>query len=696
MAEYHRPDIAAWRAKSWSKEAYMWPLINLEHLTVTRNLLLLLHARRRHQPHEFVHSDLEQARLGEDVQVIRLRFLEEHTMLFHNRTTPKTYGKLVRDDDDKAFDNAKNWAGMHSGHGLQALEIQQRIWEFLVKICHLLLRDIASLADGDTLPDPGEPVSLHPEITSLRVMSMEAPYKVPAHIDYARIRALLFAERNAREDHIWSLREDPGYFTDVLQTFAAHHPLDPDLNKSDCTVFWNRVILCVIDTAYFGFAAFDEAVKQVDNVARLHAAHQHDIKPGDNLPDEMFSAFQHFRYLLNIAMDILLSQLRSGMFAPAQARRMCIQAQDPPPLQDQARNYMLLFFVLILSDVFLHKFGLHNFTDEIDRLTRINPECASWITPWTASRLSSLSVVSQCLYQLHLFQPWARRIEDDMAMNNGKMHQQYMDTFGESYSILSIEFEGSSIYKHADFSDGRFDYPIHHRRNRQNVETMIRAEKILDAFWAVVDQHYKTKSSSKSQHELFAHLLNSDRGIQRTAPWVEPEKTKSSPEKVKYVYQPLSSIFHDPTKQITGTFDRTSIDDASTKLKTRGTAAPPPVAPTPNTDTDASEPKKIFTVDKRAYKVFKALFHSPSNPDQPGEIPFVDFLHGMVSMGFTAEKLHGSAWSFVPTKLDVGVERSIQFHEPHPSNKIPFLWAKRFGRRLLRAYGWRGEMFRLK
>lgn len=54
-------------------------------------------------------------------------------------------------------------------------------------------------------------------------------------------------------------------------------------------------------------------------------------------------------------------------------------------------------------------------------------------------------------------------------------------------------------------------------------------------------------------------------------------------------------------------------------------------------------------------------------------------------------KLYGSVWQFRPTRLDV--ERNILFHEPHPQGKLPFKTARRYGRRLNRAYGWVGEMF---
>lgn len=70
-----------------------------------------------------------------------------------------------------------------------------------------------------------------------------------------------------------------------------------------------------------------------------------------------------------------------------------------------------------------------------------------------------------------------------------------------------------------------------------------------------------------------------------------------------------------------------------------------------------------------------------------------NFLHVMSTTGFGIEKLYGSSWQFTPSKLDV--ERTIQFHEPHPVAKIPFRMMRRFGRPLARAYGWHGNMLKL-
>jgi hypothetical protein len=59
--------------------------------------------------------------------------------------------------------------------------------------------------------------------------------------------------------------------------------------------------------------------------------------------------------------------------------------------------------------------------------------------------------------------------------------------------------------------------------------------------------------------------------------------------------------------------------------------------------------------------------------------------------GFAVEKQYGSAWMFTPPATR-GL-RSIIFHEPHPTNKIPFYLARQYGRRLERVYGWSGETF---
>ncbi|KAK5113289.1 hypothetical protein LTR85_010906 [Meristemomyces frigidus] len=201
-------------------------------------------------------------------------------------------------------------------------------------------------------------------------------------------------------------------------------------------------------------------------------------------------------------------------------------------------------------------------------------------------------------------------------------------------------------------------------------------------------------------------VLSQPRSVERTPDWIEPTKVgkdAKSDGRVDAVTKPLSELYFDLEKRTEATVDRSSTDKSSAiKTKTRGIGAQ-------SDDRNAAgqqetllsavpDQQPILAVDARALKVFRTLFYTPSVSATPGEVVLTDSLHAMVSVGFEIEKLYGSVWSFQPTKLDV--ERSIHFHEPHPSAKMGYRIARRVarrvGRRLERAYGWIGGMFVLR
>ncbi|KAF3049383.1 hypothetical protein E8E11_008999 [Didymella keratinophila] len=135
------------------------------------------------------------------------------------------------------------------------------------------------------------------------------------------------------------------------------------------------------------------------------------------------------------------------------------------------------------------------------------------------------------------------------------------------------------------------------------------------------------------------------------------------------------------------------------KIKTRGSAAPVvgSVSAGEINSMETERPYETIEVDKRSYKVFKTLFRVPSSESSEylRAVKWDDFRRAMVSAGFSAEKLHGSAWRFAPVNGRLGLERGIQFHELHPENEIRFTVVRRLGRRLQRAYGWDGSLFSL-
>ena len=90
--------------------------------------------------------------------------------------------------------------------------------------------------------------------------------------------------------------------------------------------------------------------------------------------------------------------------------------------------------------------------------------------------------------------------------------------------------------------------------------------------------------------------------------------------------------------------------------------------------------------------MFSIIFRI-ENRELPGEVHWTEFLHGMSSAGFSIEKQYGSAWLFTPSDP---AQRSITFHEPHPSTRIPIHIARRHAWRLTYAYGWTAKTFGLK
>lgn len=224
----HRPDIdgsvikaCAHQRSARGMAQYAYPHLNLEDLTLPNSMLILFNARSRSLPSRFALSDYELA------QLMKLRpALLGPTKLSMNVTDE--YG-TIHEWDSKADASASIRSGstVHPTVGMHILLLQCGMLEFLVDfVCEML-------------PDKfTEPMSELPEInlelpsipdndkrySTLGTVIREAPYRVPALLDLGSLRALVLARRNEVEDHIWLLREDPGYFAEVVFEAREHRP----------------------------------------------------------------------------------------------------------------------------------------------------------------------------------------------------------------------------------------------------------------------------------------------------------------------------------------------------------------------------------------------------------------------------------------------------------------------------------------
>lgn len=202
--------------------------------------------------------------------------------------------------------------------------------------------------------------------------------------------------------------------------------------------------------------------------------------------------------------------------------------------------------------------------------------------------------------------------------------------------------------------DGRFSYPVDKRRTEENIASLRKAESNLDAFW--LDQDRLMESNNPKFTGTFVHtLLTQPRALQRTPVWVEPIKNRPT-RNVEDLSMPVSQLYVDHQHRTQQINSRDApILAPKAKVKTHGVAkvqTSPTNARANIRDLDQpnpTDPQPQIFVDERALKVFSTLFFNPSISATPGEVKWKAFRHAFSSIGFTTEKLHGSAWRFSPT-----------------------------------------------
>ncbi|KAJ5722605.1 hypothetical protein N7488_000640 [Penicillium malachiteum] len=350
---------------------------------------------------------------------------------------------------------------------------------------------------------------------------------------------------------------------------------------------------------------------------------------------------------------------------------------------------------------FLFNASLPIVVDELNRLIQSEPEARNLMSPFIAKEVRDLSIIWQCVNQLELYLPWARRFEAQLVERDEILKKAYAECTAPWAHVMTAIKEVAAkpgVVNLGEPSTGKFTYPIKKGRNRENVEVLRRSEAHLDAFWALFDELVIERAGEVSGEPLTCFLSRS-RILKRTSEWVEPEKLpsqKSEQNGVSDEAEPYLS--HQSASLINTSLSEKALDLPlpKTKVKTRGVSA---LEENGSVDEAIAEPslpdQPSFAVDTSAFKVFSTIFHQPAR-SAPVELHWTDFLYAMTSIGFSATKVDGSVWQFQPISqpISLEVERSITFHQPH-SSKIPSRVARRIGGRLSRVYGWCGETFLL-
>ncbi|GIZ42786.1 hypothetical protein CKM354_000604100 [Cercospora kikuchii] len=744
MPTAHRPDFEAFkkmkdvggRSGTQYRADFMWPYINQEDLTKPKTLLLFMNARGRHPPSDFAAADYEAMHIGVVTQSIMPVFLNEHVMLFNGKKAEADYAQLLSwDDHPDAFQWLHTRKHMQPGEGLLILEAQEKTMDFLVKCAKSILHDVAEESILDFSPQPAPPSISDQEngFASLALIKAEAAYRTPAHLSWDRIVSLLNAKRAAAEDHLWSLRDDPSYFSYTMRDAREHRQeiladtrgqAHPVLRYGREDILWARIIGSEVTSAQIVFEAWAELHRQSVELRALKKKHSSKIKSEDDLPTEYLSAILRFRHFLNETTKGPIEQLKvsfpssppwRGYFVRQpedDLKQAWIKIQSKPEVSTKyPENFILYFFRILWSDPqSVHLLKMTNVVDELQHTIDSDPKAKDLVSSTCAAHIGDLSILGECIRQIELYQPWANMFEDQMVDMQSDIDADYQKrTLPWARLLNATKGSEDVLARYGTPTPERFRYPVEKRRTKETTEMMRFAEQNLDAFWHKVDELVH-RNAGDLRGTATRQLMLQPRLLHRTPQWTEPKtnqnekststKAGSSSQQIDALCKPLSEIYFDLEyrTEAKGKNDSDKDTQPRSKPKTRGTPAPNAIPIDGKNNNDLREdnpldPQPIFAVDNRALKVFKTVFYTPSSGSTPGEVPWADFVHAMVATGFKSEKLYGSVWQFSPTKLDI--ERSIQFHEPHPSGKIPYWIARRHGRRLNRAYGWFGGMFKL-
>ncbi|KAK5401060.1 hypothetical protein LTR79_001579 [Exophiala xenobiotica] len=669
MPERHRPDFyelqkTGSRAASKNIEAFKYPYVNQEDLLQGRALLLFLNSRGRNPPHSFAHADLDATHVGQTSKMIIPVFLNEYTI-------------------------------SSLGRGFLVLEIQSKIYSFLLECCYQMFHDVprdelVSLQ----LPEQPEPPPIVASGTSyaqLSSVAAEAPYRLPAKLDTHRLVLLVEAKRAAAEDHVWDLREDPGYFASVAVDQAQHrmeslldvrgqrHPHDDD------EVFWNRVIRGIPVDAYMSFLVWDLLYKyavSLDDAFTSAGALDHD----QPLPEKLQTALVELCFAAEMTSNGLIGELKSSVPASSPMRERFVREPQQPGTaviqaktkQGVGKDPLLQLFTMLwdANQVFLTQ--LPNLVDELQRCVDHDPSQKDRMSSCVAGYFSDLALIAQLVRQVKTFFPWAAGLE--LEMSPGSRSPGYAKAMEDAATVYRFLREDitPNLARNVVPLSRHLHYPIEKAHNVTNVNACRQAEDQLDRLWKP-----QCEGSRDPSH---ARMDTSTKSFPAAEQGEENEALGDS----------FSRLNVEPDKP--GKFKGPEVSRAS-KFKTRGPSHPPDSSdatqPVPD---DPTPPFPVFTLPRRAYKVFASLFPTPSNPSQGGEISWTDFLHAMTSIGFAAEKLYGSVWQFTPPD---GLDwentntRGIHIHEPHPVPKMGLGTARRVGRRLERRYGLNAERFAL-
>jgi hypothetical protein len=428
MPQLHRPDIeylikegtelmTGGVVRERPMGEFKWPHINLEDLSCDKPMLCLLNTRSRYPPAAFIHHEIQICSLGISSNTVVPLILHGYIMYLEGDTV-ESYGKLVAFSEDSHF-----IGGFQPGFGLLILEIQQKVMEFLVKWCETILQQPAyTLIDQFSVPTQTlAPIQIASPWPTIEILARYTPYLAPKRADFSGLKDFLEARHFQAQNHVWALREDPGYFEQVVYQYANHRPevlLDsankhhPNYNKP---TFWRATLANLVSEAYRSVVVWDVLVKQAKLVAALQEEHGSALDAGHKLPPTYKGQIQLFKALLLYFSHIPRTKLKNMLPTAPQFRKFWVLAELGNGQMaarfrdgmDGENDPLLRAYFKLQNDGDCQRFGYKDLVDKMERVVFAQSEQVKRITPLIAEHFSDLGLSVLAMHEINNYHPWA-------------------------------------------------------------------------------------------------------------------------------------------------------------------------------------------------------------------------------------------------------------------------------------------------
>ena len=741
MCPKHRPDFDALRKESEPqrkaatkfKEAFFWPHINQEDLLDRggKNMLRFLNSRGRNPLDTFRRLDLENAHIGDEHGALNSIVLPPGYWANVRECTPEGYCRI---EQYTPLDTNWNVADrVPPGDGMDILIIQEGTMRFLTSFCKAMLQDVNfERLDQPSTNEP-EPIKIEEvEWQSLSSLSTIAPYLKPEPSNLGYVKELVWARLYDSHGHINSLLEDPAYFVETVEETSDHNPTyitdhqDRRPPRYLLATRWETIIPSVVGNSFeanywwsYLNQLFEELVEQEKEFVEKNLSSEEDLPA-------YLELLQKIKWILQYPLTNIYFSVASLYYTASKPLRHLfvregaeIKLRSGGDTKD-AQDYLLWLLGRLSDKTAADQHGINNLAVEIERVLSKSQAEKKRVTSLVAATIADLGLVWEIHNQLARYRPrifaW-KRFDRDLEAGGKAMIEQWAkplfdppNDWRETLTTFRNKVQG--LPQKSDI----LPYPSDKKRSQQHVAEMQKAEHNLDTIWSMIDQFMKDNIQQEESklyrvhYLIFRSTLPLREGLSRTEDW-NPPQSRTMRADVDTLGEdfrelelerrtltegtlssPTKSAFKRKTKQ-----KRKPIPQFELGAPAPGGPAPvlaPEVAFAPQPATP-STPKPLFLLKKRWLNVFKTVFH---NPDIVGnQIVWQDFVQAMINIGFSAEKLFGSVWRFMPPSENMpkgeNKARAILFHEPHPDSTVPYVLARRFGRRLDRVYGFESWMF---